>query len=418
MNITLLSNTQALIDDLARAADSLQRDVSGAIEIEVVRTLNPVAWLTSVERSAPARLRAVGVTNTGSERESGGNFTLPDVVLLEADVRAAETCEQFARLSRRYPQMSVILLASERSAELLLTAMRAGIREVLSLPLKAADLKMAFERAGARDIAGHESQTAGRVLGFVSCKGGSGATFIASNIAYALAANHQKRVLLIDLDLQYGDASFYFLNDARFPGSVAELAQNPHEIDATLLSASCLKVLPNLHVLSASENPEDAVQVTPAQIAKLLTAAAAAYDYVLFDMNRTIDQVSLKALDAAETVFVVMQSMVPDLRDARTMLRTFRELGYADQKLRFVVNRAAKKEDAPIKPIEKGLGFDFHRTIPNDFLNASTAVNQGVSIISLAPASPVSKALSEIAADIAGGVTRDEHWFRRLLRRA
>ena len=139
---------------------------------------------------------------------------------------------------------------------------------------------------------------------------------------------------------------------------------------------------------------------------------------MLFDLNRSFDANALAALDRADLIFAIMQSMVPDMRDARTMLRAFRQLGYADSKLRFIVNRSDKKEDAPIKPIERGLGVDFYRTIPNDYLNASVSVNQGVSIIKLAPASPVTRVLLDIASNLAGTASGSENWFRKLLRRA
>ena len=314
--------------------------------------------------------------------------------------------------------MSVLLLSVDGSASYLHAAMRAGVREVLTLPLDTGNFHAALMRAQARGAQHAAPLHQGKVYGFTACKGGSGATFIAANIAYVLAADHNKRVLLIDLDLQYGDASFYFMSGEPAAGSVASVMRDAAHLDGALLASSSLRILPNLHLLPAPEEPDELSEVTPVLVARLLEAATAHYDCVLFDINRSFDAVALAALDRADAVFAIMQSMVPDMRDARTMLRAFRDLGYPDSKLRFVVNRSDKKEDAPLRPIERGLGVDFYRTIPNDYFNASAAVNQGVSIVKLAPASPVSRVLSEIAADLTGSAGGQKTWFHKLLRRA
>ena len=421
MNITVLSRDDSLTGTLRALLDT----VAGGAHPRFVRDVSPAAWLDDIERLPRAHLRAVETGAPLPEADVPPVATsaatlaaLPDVLILdrlEPDGGAFEAIERF---TRRWPQLTVLLLSDGAAPALLMAAMRAGIREVVPLPLNQTDLPAALLRAGGRQTDAGSTHRSGKVLGFVACKGGSGATFMAANIAWALAAAHDKRVLLIDLDLQYGDASFFFMSGETATGSVASVVRDADRMDATLLAASCLQILPNLSLLPAPEEAEDVAAVTPAQLGRLLDLAAASYDYVLFDLNRSFDANALAALDRADLLFAIMQSMVPDMRDARTTLRAFRQLGYADSKLRFIVNRSDKKEDAPIKPIERGLGVDFYRTIPNDYLNASVSVNQGVSIIKLAPASPVTRVLLDIASNLAGTASGSENWFRKLLRRA
>jgi pilus assembly protein CpaE len=413
MKITAISRNQQLLQDLRLV---LER-TSGRAELEFINDTDLAAWGQDAARNMKAKLRAVGPEYQGEE-SAGDLQSAPDLLMLHKDSQDGNAWEDVERLTRRWPQMTLFLLSEDGSPSFLVRAMRAGVREVLAIPLVADDVLGAIDRARNRISENSGTEGRGKILGFVACKGGSGATFIAANVAYSLASDHHKRVLLIDLNLQYGDASFFFLSDQSPSGSVAEVVRQSERMDATLLAASSLRVLPNFSVLPAPEDPEEAASVKPDQIGRLLTLAAAHYDYVLFDIDRSIDAVSLSALDQADTIFAVMQSMVPDMRDARTLLRAFRRLGYPDSKLQFIVNRSDKKEDAPMKPIERGLGIEFYRTIPNDYFNASASVNQGISILKLAPASPVSKVLRDIAGDLVGVVNDQDHWFRRLLRRA
>lgn len=371
-------------------------------------------WLIGMERQDRPPLRAVSVGEEPGQLPE----KWPDILMLAQTEMDARAMESLARLTQRIPQMQVVLMSSHCSPPDLLAAMRVGVREVISVPLRGEELAELLGRVTVRQTDHSTGASGGEVYGFTACKGGSGATFIAANLAYVLAVQHEKRVLLLDLDLQYGDASFYFMSGPAAAGSVTSVLSDPVHMDGTLLASSAFRVLPNLHVLSAPEEPKEIAVVTPTLIERLLQVASANYDVVVFDIHRAFDAIALAALDRADRIFPVMQSMVHDMRDARTMLRAFRQLGYPDEKLHFIVNRSDKREDAPLRQIERGLGVDFYRTIPNDYPNASASVSQGVSIVELAPASPVSRAICEMGADLTGAATEQRTWFQKFLRRA
>src|SRR6185503_12407096 len=92
-----------------------------------------------------------------------------------------------------------------------------------------------------------------RVLAFVPCKGGSGATFLATNLGYQLASEN-KKVLLVDLNLQFGDAAL-FVHDHKPAHTLADIAHNITRLDASFLAATVVNVSPNYALLAA---PEDA----------------------------------------------------------------------------------------------------------------------------------------------------------------
>ena len=99
--------------------------------------------------------------------------------------------------------------------------MRAGVREVLPSPVTAPALEAAVSRVAAK-LAGAPSRKIGKILAFMPCKGGAGATFLATNLGWQLAET--KSVLLIDLNLQFGDA-LSFVHDGTAPSTLADVAK-------------------------------------------------------------------------------------------------------------------------------------------------------------------------------------------------
>ena len=128
--------------------------------------------------------------------------------------------------------------------------------------MSAPALEAAVNRMAAK-LAGLRGQTTGQVLAFMSCKGGSGATFLATNLGWQLAES--KSVLLIDLDLQFGGALSY-VSDGRPSSTIADVAHDISRLDASFLAASAVKVTPSFSILAAPEDPSKAMEVKPEHV--------------------------------------------------------------------------------------------------------------------------------------------------------
>jgi pilus assembly protein CpaE len=304
----------------------------------------------------------------------------------------------------------VLLLCRRQDPAFLLAAMRVGVREVLPLSPDASLLQDAvarLRRSGPRPAA------RGRVLAFVSCKGGSGATFLAANLAYALAASG-RRTALLDFNLQFGDA-LLFLSDRRPVRTLADLARAGSRLDATFLAASMTEVGP-LGVLAGAEDPAQAVDILPEHIDALLTLARSRYEFVVVDVGRGLDARSLRALDQADCIYPVLQITLPFIRDGRRLLEVFRGLDYPAEKVNIVVNRHEKRGDIGIGQVERTLGAPVTRAIPNHYAGAADSVNQGIPMVAMARANPISRALLQWGAEIAGTPPRRtglRRWWRK-----
>lgn len=356
------------------------------------------------------------------------SFTLGDVFKAEMVVEHNHlnllildaTCDNKTELSTleriilHHPSMAVILLCPTQSPEFLIDAMRIGVREVLSYPLSKSALQEAVARIQQRAVMTHTPVRKGKVLAFMACKGGSGSTFLATNLGYVLAAAHGKQVALLDLNLNFGDASL-FVSDHTPVNTLADLASNIQRLDASFLASSMVQVLPNFGVLAAPENPEHAAEVKPDHVGALIDLAAAHYDVVILDMSRTLDAVSVRALDHADAIFPVLQETLPFIRDAKRLLATFQSLGYTKEKIHLIVNRYEKGGDIRLEDVERTLGMKVFRTVPNSFEAVSASVNQGVPVMKIASNDPVTKALLQLGHDLVQGAdAKQGGWLANL----
>ncbi|MGH8601773.1 MAG: AAA family ATPase, partial [Gammaproteobacteria bacterium] len=242
----------------------------------------------------------------------------PDLIIVDSMCRDLEELSGLEQLNLAYPQMVVMLLCANQSPEFLLNAMRAGVREVLASPVSREALKAAVERIELKLGLGRKTRQPGKVLAFVPCKGGSGATFLATNLGYQLG-EAGKKTIVIDLNLQFGEAVL-FVHDHKPATNLADVARNINRLDGSFLTASLVNVTPNFGVLAAPEDPAQAMEVKPEHIDVLLNLAANQYDFVILDIGRVLDAVTIKALDHTHVIFPVLQMTLPFIRDANRLL--------------------------------------------------------------------------------------------------
>lgn len=324
---------------------------------------------------------------------------VPDVLVIDVPNPDEATMQQIEVALANAHATHMVLVCPDRSVEFLMRAMRAGVREVLPSPLTAATIREVIQHAqGYPSISGRVHATVGQVLAIVQAKGGAGATFAVTSLAHALA-RQDKQVAVLDLNLYFGDAAM-FLGNASAVSSVVDLARQTHRLDATLMLSSMIKVKKNLHVLPAPESPEHINEVTAEDIEKIIHLARSQYDFVILDVPSMLSPVSIRALDLADTLYMVMQLNLPCIRTAKLMLTVFRALGYPNSKVSLVVNRYDKSGDVALADVERATGLKVRLTIPNSHASVDAAINQGVPIFELFPRDPVSRAFNDWAQQV------------------
>jgi pilus assembly protein CpaE len=317
----------------------------------------------------------------------------PALVIIDAASADAGEGDLLERLCKAYAAASFMLLTGDQAPELLIRSMRAGVREVLPLPLVHQAFHEALDRVASS--AGITAVRDGKVLAFIACKGGSGATFVSTNFGYALSTLADKKVMLIDLHGQFGDATLY-VSDQKPSMTLSDVCAQISRIDGPFLESCLVHVSPGFGVLAAADDPAQAANLKPEQMDAILRVARQHYDFTVLDVGRQIDAISLRALDNADTIYPILQLALPDIRDGRRLLDIFRSLGYPVEQTRLIVNRYEKGGKLRLQDLRAALGAEVLHTIPNDYAAVTDSVNQGVPVLQLSRASAVARSLAEL----------------------
>jgi pilus assembly protein CpaE len=336
---------------------------------------------------------------------------------------------------RQRPQLNVLLLSEDNNKALLTRAMRAGVREVLQLPPDPTELAQTLrrwsERAAAQAMLGNTTNATspaapptpasaptsparpGRLVAFMGCKGGNGTSFVAANMAHIMANEFGKRCAFVDLDLQCGDASFYLSSGAN-KHSLSDLTRQIDRLDEQLL-ASCLHpVSPRLNLLAAPHSLENAMAISPQDIEKVLTLVRNLHEHVVVDVPRNLNALTLKVLDMADVVYIVMQSQTPDVRDAQRLVNMMRALGLNETKLRLLVNRFKPRGWVSLTELEKAVGLKVQQSIPSgpEWVDESLHIGQPLSEVNNHNA--VIHALREATGSLLESAPqKNRHWMQR-----
>jgi pilus assembly protein CpaE len=336
-----------------------------------------------------------------------------DFVVLQAEEFDMDVLE---RLRQRFPEpgdVPCILVTPQPSAELLMRAMRMGVRSVLRWPLDPREFGDELARLDNRAEA--ETSAQARTFAFTSCKGGSGTTFAAANFAYAVAAQRGKRVLLVDLDQQFGDAAFV-VTDKIPPATLGDICHQIDRLDAALLDACVTHAHPNLDVIAGAGDPVKASDVKAAHLERILDLARPAYDVLVFDLGQAINPASIMVLDHSDTIHPVVQLTLPYLRAGRHLMEILHSLGYPADRMQVLLNLFEKQAAITIRTMEDNLGARIAHMIPTDARTAREAANQGVPVPQLAPGSAMTRALLQMVdAAFPAPAKKEGGLFTRLL---
>lgn len=369
------------------------------------------------------------------------------IVLLDSPIRFENSAnEDLAVLDgwlRQHPQLNVLLLSEDNSKSLLTRAMRAGVREVLPLPTDTTELAQTLlswnDRAKAQADATRTVSTpsatgsagtaaaekasttpayAGRVVAFMGCKGGNGTSFVAANMAHIMATEFDKKCAFVDLDLQCGDASFYLGSGAN-KHSLSDLTRQIDRLDAQLLDSCLHAVSPRLNLLAAPYSMENAMAISPQDIEKVLTLVRNQHDHVVVDLPRNLNALTLKVLDMADVVYIVMQNHTPDVRDAQRLVNMMHALGLNESKLRLLVNRFKPKGWVSLTELEKAVGLKVQQSIPSGQEWVDESLHMGQPLSAVNDHNAVMHALREAtSALLQSAPHKQRHWLQRWMGQA
>ncbi|HWG55149.1 MAG TPA: AAA family ATPase [Gaiellaceae bacterium] len=288
-------------------------------------------------------------------------------VVVHATRASALPADELARI-QEHTRSPIVVLASGESSMLLEDALDAdGVADVILLPQLTENVVFALRKAahvGRRLHADGAAGRRGRIITVFSPKGGTGKTVTATNLAAAFAKAEKQRTLLLDLDLQFGDAAIMLGLEPE--KTIYDLVVAPGELDSEKLAGYITKHPCGLDMLPAPLRPEDAELVTESKLARLLEVARESYDVIVVDTSPFFHGPMLATLDRTDELLMVCGLDVPTLKNVRLSMQTLELLSFPSQRIRFLLNRANSKVGMKKKEVEGALDVKIRYEVPSD----------------------------------------------------
>ena len=300
---------------------------------------------------------------------------------------------------REHTRAPVLLVASNGGSGLLEQALDSNVSDVLLLPQLVENVVFAIRKSTHTTRRHHEAGSGrhGKIVTVFSPKGGTGKTVTATNLAASCAKYEGRKTLLVDLDLQFGDAAIMLGVEPE--KTIYDLVVAPGELDTEKLAGYTTKHACGLEVLPAPLRPEDAELVTEAKLGRLLEVARESFDVIVVDTSPFFHGPMLATLDRTDELLLLCSLDVPTLKNLRLALQTLDLLSFPKQRVRIVLNRSNSKVGMKPNEVEGALGMKVAFEVPSDRA-VPLSVNRGNPVVLAEDSADVSKAIKAMAREI------------------
>jgi len=385
--------------------------------------IQPITFITmSTDRDSLAEISAALSANNRTRLLSSCDNTdqlytdvmrlQPLAVVMTLGEHIEQTFGLIKRLTASAPNTAVIVAARDASPSLILSSLRTGAREFLQLPLKGTEFTTVLDRVAefcAEHVTTHKKK--GKVVAVYSSKGGTGISFIATNIAAAM----KSPTLLADLNLQAGDLDSMLGLVPKH--SISEMVSNRQRLDDVLIGSYVTPHSAHLSLLAAPLEAHESEDIKPEHIFEVMHVLRERYDLIVLDLQHTLDPVTVAALDYADDVLLVLTLDIPGIRSAKRALKIFERIGFPRGKVHIIINRWSKQIEVELKKVELHLGGPAVGLIPNDYRKVMDSINLGQPLVQTDPASRIATEIKRLATVFSGrGVPPSEQPRRGLLK--
>ncbi|KJS87428.1 MAG: histidine kinase [Peptococcaceae bacterium BICA1-8] len=350
-------------------------------------------------------IQVVGEAANGEQAVRKSEQLLPDIILMDINMPIMNGIAATEKISLNFPNIAVIMISVQGEAEYLKKAMMAGAREYLVKPFSADELNNTIKRTydlerkrlgkmeGTKKLFGKQKDSKPQVITIFGTKGGVGKTTLAVNSSTLIAKKTKKKVVLVDLDLQFGDVSVFFNVSPK--KSIAELVQERGQLNIELVESYLIPHISGVKILPAPMRPEYSELVTPNNVLEILTILRQNYDYVIIDTPPIFQDTNLSALDMSNQVLLVMNMDLPTVKNMKLSLELLDSLHHK-AKTKLILNRASEDLGISAGDVENALDFLIAHQMPTDGKLVVTSVNKGIPFVLSNANAKVSKAVDQI----------------------
>ena len=380
-------------------------------EASVVAVGTPQSFRQQIARALELEADEVGWVQsaTAAEELLISAFSAVDVLVLSPEVKEPDALGLAEFCGRQAPGTAIVLVRDHTWNGLLPAAMRAGIRDVVDMTQGTDELRDAVERAivwatNLRSATGGPVRsdgskvTRGHVVSVFSSKGGSGKTFLTTNLAAAIADSTGQDTAVVDLDVDMGDVFTYF---GREPSAtIHDLMELGEGGDHGKIRIVGVEVAP--HVWAFGAPPDPAAEAPAGEaIGKFLRTIRGDFAHVVVDASVDYSDSALVCFDLSDVIVLVTALDVVGVKHLSKALDTLLTIGLPRERFRVVLNRADSKVGLDATDVERVMKIQVDAMIPSSRL-VPTSLNKGRPVVIDEPQSEVAQSITQLAVRFSG----------------
>jgi len=365
---------------------------------DIAETRESVKKLLSLD----GELSVVGEAASGEEALKMVKKRKPDIVLMDINMPDMNGLEVTERITVRHPDSAVIMMTVQGEMEYMKKAMLAGARDYITKPFSEEELIGAVKKVYRLE---HRKKNKGtveqvgrgepQIVTLFSTKGGVGKTILAANLAVSLYNMTQKKVVLVDLDLQFGDLAA--LLNIMPKQTISHLVQETGEMDPELVDSYTVKHnRSGVDLLAAPLRPEYAELVNPQHVEKIIKILKQTYDYIVVDTSATFNDINLTTLDLSNQILLVKCLDLLTVKNAKLALEVLESLQYKE-KVQLILNKVSKEGGLRIEDVERTIGTTVSNQFPVEDKVVLNSVNKGIPFVLSNPTAKISQGVEQLS---------------------
>jgi len=311
-----------------------------------------------------------------------------DVILIGANV-SGNGYMVSEKITSEYPEIAAIIVEENFKKETIHKALFAGAKDVLVYPFTPVQLVDTIYRShelAKKKTVIHRENTLkvkkqshlGNVITLFSTKGGVGKTFIATNLAVALQKESGKRIVLVDLDLDFGNAALALNIAPKF--TICDVVDDISNIDQDLIESYLIRHESGIKILPANTKPQINEFVNAEHVQTILKTLQKSFDYIIVDMPARFYEPVNPAFVIADNLFIVTTPEISTIRNVKSALITLNDLNYPKSKIKVILNRFDTNGVIKAKDIEATLNQNVYARINFDYKAAVSSLNEGIPV--------------------------------------
>lgn len=330
------------------------------------------------------------------------------LTIIELDPEPEKGLRKVEAALERDKAEEVFLVSARVDADILMHALRIGVREVFHLPLNREEFRDALHRFKKRQKKRNSAipEKRGSIVSIAGSKGGVGTTTIAVNLAAALAGQENVSVVLIDMNTVFGEIPMFLDLTPAFHWG--DITQNIDRLDGAFLFNILCRHDSGIHVLPPPNYLDQQNSASPRIMQTLLELMRSLFDYIVIDNGQSTDETGMMIYQMSDILLLITIQSLPCLANAGRLYKSFLDFGCIDREgLRVILNRYVKNSQISLSGIKTALETELSSLIPNDYRTTMTAINSGKLLCQVAPRSGIVKSFNTLASDLFPGIDQE-----------